>query len=145
MKLLKIAFIFVLLFTFIKVNAQTEIADTTDQEIFTMVEHAPEYPGGDVARLKFLSEKITYPKDASRSGIQGTVYIAFVVEKDGSISNVKVLRGIGGGCDEVAVNAVKSMPKWKPGFQRGKTVRAQFNMPISFVLDLSAGQKKKNK
>jgi len=67
-------------------------------------------------------------------GIQGTVYVSFVVEKDGSISNVKALKGVGGGCNEEAVRVVKEMPKWKPGTDKGKPVRVQFNMPIQFKL-----------
>ena len=71
---------------------------------------------------------------AKESGIQGTVYMSFVVEKDGHITDVKVVRGIGGGCDEEAVRVIKSMPNWKPGKQRGRSVRVQFSMPIKFTL-----------
>jgi len=71
---------------------------------------------------------------ARESGIEGTVYVTFVVEKDGSITDVRVLRGIGGGCDKEAIRVVKEMPKWDPGKQRGKPVRVQFNMPIRFTL-----------
>ncbi len=105
-----------------------------EEQIFVFVEDQPGYPGGDEARLKYLRDNIKYPEMAKESGIQGTVYVTFVVEKDGSISNVKVLRGIGGGCDEEAVRVIKNMPKWKPGKQRGRPVRAQFNMPIRFIL-----------
>ncbi len=105
-----------------------------EDEIFVFVEDQPEYPGGDEARLKYLGKAIVYPEMAKESAIQGTVYVTFVVEKDGKISNVKVLRGIGGGCDEAAVNAIKKMPRWKPGKQRGRAVRAQFNMPVKFIL-----------
>ncbi|MCK5846333.1 MAG: energy transducer TonB [Bacteroidales bacterium] len=108
--------------------------DGQEEEIFVFVEDQPGYPGGDAARLKYLSKAIVYPEMAKESGIQGTVYVTFVVEKNGSISNVKVLRGIGGGCDEAAINAIKGMPKWKPGKQRGRAVRAQFNMPVRFIL-----------
>jgi protein TonB len=71
---------------------------------------------------------------AKESGIQGTVYVTFVVEKDGSITDVRVLRGIGGGCDEEAVRVVKNSPKWSPGKQRGKPVRVQYNLPVKFIL-----------
>ena len=108
--------------------------DGAEDEIFVFVEDQPGYPGGDEARLKYLSKAIVYPEMAKESGIQGTVYVTFVVEKNGTISNVKVLRGIGGGCDEAAINAIKGMPKWKPGKQRGRAVRAQFNMPVRFIL-----------
>ncbi|HEY9113120.1 MAG TPA: energy transducer TonB, partial [Bacteroidales bacterium] len=75
-----------------------------------------------------------YPALAKESGIQGRVFINFVVEIDGRITDVKVLRGIGGGCDEEAVRVVQSMPKWKPGKQRGKPVRVSYNLPVKFTL-----------
>jgi protein TonB len=108
--------------------------DAEEEEIFVFVEDNPDYPGGDEARIKYLRDNIKYPEMAKESGIQGTVYVTFVVEKDGSISNVKVLRGIGGGCDEEAIRVLRNMPNWKPGKQRGRPVRAQFNMPIKFTL-----------
>lgn len=115
-------------------NISKEDEQIEEQEIFTIVESMPEFPGGDEARMKFLLENIKYPQIARESGIQGVVYVTFVVEPDGSITNVKVIRGIGGGCDEEAVRVVKMMPKWIPGNQRGKPVRVQFNMPIKFTL-----------
>lgn len=105
-----------------------------EEKIFVFLEDQPEYPGGDEARIKFIANNIEYPEIAKESGVQGTVYLTFVVEKDGSISNVRVLRGIGAGCDEEAIRVVKNMPNWKPGKQRGRSVRAQFNMPIKFIL-----------
>lgn len=113
------------------VEAEEEEPETT---IFQVVEEQPGYPGGDEARLRYLSENIDYPVIARESGIQGTIFLTFVVERDGSITDVKVLRGIGGGCDEEAVRVVKNMPKWNPGKQRGKEVRVQFQMPIKFIL-----------
>jgi protein TonB len=82
----------------------------------------------------YLGNNIKYPVMAKESGIQGKVYVTFVVERDGSITDVKVLRGIGGGCDEEAVRVVASMPRWKPGKQRGKPVRVQYNLPVRFTL-----------
>jgi protein TonB len=105
-----------------------------EEEIFTIVQDMPSFPGGDQAMLSYLGKNIKYPTLAKESGIQGTVYVTFVVEKDGSVSNVKVLRGIGGGCDEEAIRVVKSMPKWTPGKQRGKPVKVQYNLPCRFVL-----------
>ncbi|MCK7535289.1 MAG: energy transducer TonB [Marinilabiliales bacterium] len=99
---------------------QEEEAEVQEQEIFQVVENAPAFPGGDGARMKFLQENIKYPQMARESGIQGTVYVTFVVERNGSVTDVKILRGIGGGCDEEAVRVVKNMPKWEPGKQRGK-------------------------
>jgi len=109
--------------------------EVDDTPIFTVVENMPSYPGGDDARIKFLQENITYPQMAKEKGIQGTVYVTFVIASDGKITDIRVLRGIGGGCDEESVRVVKLMPKWKPGYQSGKPVRVQFNMPIKFSLN----------
>lgn len=114
--------------------AQKAEEEVVEMEIFTVVESMPSFPGGDAARMKFLQENIKYPQMARESGIQGTVYVTFVVEPSGSVSDVRVLRGIGGGCDEEAIRVIKSMPKWEAGKQRGKSVRVQFNMPIKFTL-----------
>jgi TonB family protein len=104
-------------------------------EVFVLVEDMPEFPGGDEARNNYLTKNIKYPEVARKEGIEGRVFITFVVEKDGSIADVKVLRGIGGGCDEEAVRVIENMPVWIPGKQRGKNVRVQFNMPIVFKLN----------
>ena len=105
-----------------------------EDEIFIVVEDQPEFPGGDAARIRFLSENIRYPQMARESGIQGTVFVTFVVERDGSITDVRVIRGIGGGCDEEAIRVIQAMPSWTPGRQRGRPVRVQFTMPIRFTL-----------
>lgn len=106
-----------------------------EQQIFTVVEAMPSYPGGEEAMRRYLSESIEYPQMARESGIQGRVFVTFVVERDGNITDVQILRGIGGGCDEEALRVIKNMPKWAPGKQRGKPVRVQFNMPIMFKLN----------
>ncbi len=111
-----------------------EEVDVEEDKIFIIVEQSAVFPGGEANLFKFLSENITYPKLARESGIQGMVYVTFVVEKDGSITDVKILRGIGGGCDEEAIRVVKKMPKWSPGKQRGKPVRSQFRLPVKFRL-----------
>ena len=108
--------------------------EVQEMEIFTVVEDAPSFPGGDEARIRYLQNNIKYPQMARESGIQGTVYVTFVVEPNGSVTNVKILRGIGGGCDEEAIRVIQNMPKWIPGKQRGKPVRVQFNMPIKLTL-----------
>ncbi len=113
-------------------NDTLQITDSGD--VFVFVENAPEFPGGDEARIKYLQENIQYPKEAKEAGIQGTVFVTFVVEKDGRITNVKVLRGVGGGLDEESVRVIRNMPRWKPGTQRGKAVRVQYNMPIRYIL-----------
>ena len=113
-----------------------EVSDpeANEKEIFQVVEEQPSFPGGDKARKEFIRNNLEYPQMARESGISGTVYVTFVVEPDGSVTNVRVRRGIGGGCDKEAVRVVRNMPKWNPGEQRGKKVRVQFNMPIRFKL-----------
>jgi TonB family protein len=108
--------------------------EVVESEIFTVVEQSPEFPGGETERIKFLQLNIKYPHEARIAAIQGTVYLTFVVEKDGNISDVRVLRGIGAGCDEEALRVIRLMPKWKPGKQRGKPVRVQMTIPIKFAL-----------
>jgi protein TonB len=108
--------------------------EVQEEEIFTIVEKMPEFPGGTEQLFKYLGKNIEYPPMAKDAGIKGKVYVTFVVDKDGSITDVKVLRGIGGGCDEEAIRVVKGMPKWNPGKQRGKSVRVQYNLPINFIL-----------
>lgn len=111
-----------------------EEEDETETQIFTIVENQPEFPGGMEALYKYLAQNIKYPQLARDNNITGKVYVTFVVEKDGSIANPKVLRDIGGGCGAEAIRVVKSMPKWTPGKQRGKAVRVQFNLPVNFNL-----------
>ena len=105
-----------------------------EAQIFMVVESMPEFPGGEPALYKFLGENIKYPQMAKESGIQGRVFVTFVVERNGSVTDVRVLRGIGGGCDEEAIRVVQSMPTWTPGKQRGKSVRVQYNLPVKFTL-----------
>lgn len=105
-----------------------------EAQIFMVVESMPEYPGGEPALYSYLAENIKYPQMAKESGIQGRVFVTFVVERDGSVTDVRVLRGIGGGCDEEAIRVVEGMPKWTPGKQRGKSVRVQYNLPVKFTL-----------
>jgi protein TonB len=116
------------------VPVEVEEEEVQEQEIFQIVEEMPAYPGGDQKLMEYVAKNIKYPQIARETGIQGRVFVGFVVEPDGSVSNVKVLRGIGGGCDEEAVRVVKSMPKWKPGKQRGKAVRVSYMLPVNFKL-----------
>ena len=108
--------------------------EVVEQEIFQIVEEMPAFPGGEQKLMEYVGKNIKYPQIARETGIQGRVFIGFVVEPDGSVSNVKLLRGIGGGCDEEAMRVVKSMPKWKPGKQRGKAVRVSYQIPVFFKL-----------
>lgn len=109
-----------------------EEADDDETRIFVVVENDPEFPGGKDSLEAFIKRNLVYPQKAKENGISGKVYLTFVVEKDGSITNIKVLRDIGGDCGAEAVRVVKLMPKWKPGVQRGKPVRVQYNLPIYF-------------
>ena len=113
---------------------EIEEEEIVEAEIFTVVEQMPEFPGGAAEMTRFIQKNIKYPMMARESDIQGRVYINFVVEPDGSVSNVTVMRGIGGGCDEEAVRIVNMMPKWNPGKQRGVAVRCSFTVPIVFRL-----------
>ena len=103
-------------------------------EIFDVVENNPEFPGGMEAWYQYLSKNLKYPTQARRMGIEGTVYVVFVVNTDGSVQDVSVLRGIGGGCDEEAIRVVEGAPKWIPGKQRGRPVRVRMRLPVRFKL-----------
>lgn len=105
-----------------------------ENETFVVVEEMPEYPGGMAALTEFVATNLQYPEEAKKAKIEGRVFVHFVVEKDGSIKDVKVLKGLGYGCDEEAIRVATSMPKWKPGKQRGKEVRVAYNLPIRFTL-----------
>ncbi|SFG88238.1 energy transducer TonB [Pedobacter insulae] len=105
-------------------------------EIYSVagVEAYPEFPGGMAAWSKFIQRNLKYPYAAQENGIQGKVFLSFVIEKDGSISDVNVIRGIGSGCDEEAVRVIKKSPKWKAGQQNNQPVRVRYTMPIGYVL-----------
>ena len=116
------------------VAPEIEEEEVVEQEIFQIVEEMPTFPGGEQKLMEYVVKNVKYPQIAKETGIKGRVFVSFVVEPDGSVSNVKVLRGIGGGCDEEAMRVVKSMPKWKPGKQRGKAVRVSYMLPVNFQL-----------
>ncbi|MBD77878.1 MAG: energy transducer TonB [Crocinitomicaceae bacterium] len=105
-----------------------------EDEIFTFVEEQPTFPGGEAKMREYLAKNTKFPPMAKDAGIQGIVYLTFVVNKKGEISDVRILRGIGGGCDEEAIRVVKGMPNWNPGKQRGRPVSVQFNLPMRFIL-----------
>ena len=113
---------------------------TTDESIgdngtpFLSVEQMPEFPGGEAAMLSYIANHIVYPPLAKDNGITGKVFVQFVIAPDGHVKDVKVLRGIGGGCDEEAMRVIKSMPAWKAGRQNGKAVNVLYNIPIKFSL-----------
>ncbi|KWW25303.1 MAG: TonB family protein [bacterium F082] len=111
-----------------------DVATSTKDTVYQIVEQMPQYTGGEEAMMKYVAENIKYPQAAKDKNIGGRVFVSFVIEKDGSVNEVKVMRGIGGGCDEEAVRVIKGMPKWKPGMQKGKPVRVNYMMPINFKL-----------
>ncbi|MGF1637118.1 MAG: energy transducer TonB [Cyclobacteriaceae bacterium] len=109
---------------------KAEVAD----EIFTIVEQQPSPVGGMQAFYKYVGENMEYPPRALRMGVQGRVFVQFVVERDGTLTDVQVVRGIGAGCDEEAIRVVQNSPKWEPGKQRGRPVRVRMVLPILFKL-----------
>ena len=118
------------------VLAQKTVVSQKDQkeDPFNVVEDMPEFPDGMEAMIKFISNNIQYPADAKKQKVDGRVLVNFVVEKDGSITEVKVIKPTFPSLDAEAVRVVKAMPKWKPGYQKGQAVRVQFTMPINFSL-----------
>ncbi len=119
------------------VNPKEAFADAEpiEGEIFNVVEEMPVFAGGTEAMMKFILNNIQYPEKAREKGIQGRVFVNFIIEKDGSVSSPKILRGIGGGCDEEALRVVEMMPDWTPGKQRGQAVRVSLNLPVKFSLE----------
>lgn len=117
-------------------NTGNGVVEPVIEAPLTIVEQMPTFPGGEVEMMKYIQKNVQYPQVEKEAGISGTCYVTFVVEKDGSITDVKVLRGVSGGpgCDKEAQRVVKSMPHWKPGKQNGREVRVQFNLPIKFTL-----------
>lgn len=113
---------------------QKKEAEPEDVTIFLVPEEMPEFPGGTTALLHYLGQNIKYPTIAAENGVYGKVTVNFVVNKDGSVSDAKVIRGVDPSLDKEALRVVYSMPKWKPGLQGGKPVRVSFTVPISFVL-----------
>ena len=116
------------------VNAQKTVVAQKNQQVFDVVEQMPEYPGGMQALFEYLSQNLKYPEDAKEQKIEGRVIAIFVVETDGSISNVEVVKPVFPSLDAEAVRVLSGMPKWKPGMQSGKVVRVKYTVPINFSL-----------
>ena len=112
-----------------------EIEEEDDDEFFMVVENMPEFPGGDLGLMKYIQQNVKYPPIAKEYNITGKVYVQFIVDKSGTVTNVKVVRGVDKNLDAEAVRVVKSLPKYKPGKQRGKPVRVMFTIPINFTLN----------
>ena len=106
-----------------------------DVEIFGMVEEMPSFPGGEVKLLEYIAKNLNYPQEAIEKGIEGRVFVGFIIDVDGSVTDVKLLRGIGGGCDEEAIRVIKSLPKWRPAKQNGVFSRVSYQIPVNFKLD----------
>jgi len=113
--------------------ATQKITEEPEQP-FVIVEQMPQFPGGEKEMMKFIHNNLRYPSLAAENGIQGTVIVNFVVDRDGKITRIKVVRGIGGGCDEEAIRVLNKMPAWSPGKQGGKAVLVSYTVPIKYVL-----------
>lgn len=116
---------------------QEPVQEQKEQEqidVFTVVEDPPSFPGGQDKMMEFIGKKLKYPKKARKKGIQGRVVISFVIDEQGKVTDTKVVKGIGHGCDEEALRVVKKMPRWKPGSQSGQNVKVRYVLPIRFVL-----------
>ena len=120
---------------FIPVIPKVVEPEVPEGYIFVAADVMPEFPGGLSEMFRYIGESLNYPELAKQTDISGTVSLTFVVEPDGSITNVTLLRGIGGGCDEEAIRVIKSMPKWNPGLQRGEPVRVRFSIPVTYRLN----------
>ena len=112
-----------------------EVENSDFVDVYAIVEQMPEFPGGEVELFHYISKNIHYPQEAKEKGIQGRVFIGFVIEKDGSVSNVRNLRGVDSELDAEAMRVVESMPKWKPGMHNGEFVRVSYQIPIHFKLE----------
>ena len=124
---------------------ETKENSSKEEEIFIFVEQEPEFPGGENAMYQFLSSNLVYPKAARENGIQGKVFIEFIVEKNGQIDSIRVIRSVSPELDAEAVRVISMMPKWKPGKQKGENVRARFRLPINFQLESQESDVKKKK
>lgn len=120
--------------TEVEFDISLEEEETEDAPVFFIVEEMPVFPGGDLELRKFIAQSVKYPVIAQENGIQGRVYVQFVVGTDGAVTQVKVARGVDPNLDKEAIRVVQSMPKWKPGKQRGKAVKVSYTVPINFVL-----------
>ncbi|MBK7440396.1 MAG: energy transducer TonB [Bacteroidetes bacterium] len=132
--------IFFLLLVIISGEISAQVTDSlktsnSPKEILVNPEVLPEYPGGTQALYTFLAKNIKYPKTAKKNNVEGTVYVKFVVDEDGSVINPVIVRGIGAGCDEEVIRVIKKMPKWKPGEINGKKIAVYYTLPCKFSLN----------
>ena len=113
-------------------NAQKTVISQTNQKVFDTVEQMPEYPGGMQAMIAFLQTNMKYPEDAAKQKVEGRVMVQFIVETDGSVSDVHVAKQVFPSLDAEAIRVVQAMPKWTPGKEKGQVVRVKYNLPIVF-------------
>lgn len=121
-------------FCFMAMGAQKTVVSKKNQKVYDVVEKMPEFPGGMSAMMDYLNTNLKYPEDAFKQEVGGRVMVMFVVETDGSISNVKVAKNVFPSLDSEAIRVVKAMPKWRPGMNKGKVVRVNFTIPIIFAI-----------
>ena len=121
--------------TEVAIVEMAEEEEEEEAEVFFIVENMPEFPGGELAMRKYLTEHTQYPEIAKENGLSGKVFVQFVINQKGEIENVKIARGVDPALDKEAIRVVQSLPKWKPGSQRGKPVRVSFTVPINFQLN----------
>lgn len=129
-----------LLFVMVTLILGINMAYGQEKKVFDVVEQMPHFPGGDAALMQFLRENIKYPETAEKNGIQGRVICTFVVENDGSVTNVQILRSVDDLLDKEAVRVIQAMPKWVPGKQNGEPVFVKYTLPITFKLDTPKSQ-----
>lgn len=110
------------------------VKPVSDGEVFFIVEEMPEFPGGESALREYIAHAVDYPDIAQKNGIQGRVYVTFIVSKDGSVTDARIVRGVDPSLDQEALRVLNSLPRWKPGYQRGEAVDVNFTVPINFAL-----------
>ncbi len=124
--------------------ALAQVEEEAEEEyVYETIERAPEFPGGEQEFYDYISEEIKYPAKAKELGQEGSVYVQFIIEKDGSVTNVIVIRGVSTSIDEEAIRVISQMPKWTPGYQDGEPVRVQYVIPIHFYLGSGDAEERK--
>jgi len=124
--------VIIIIMLFLLTNCKWTLAQ--ENNIYTVVDEMPSFVGGQIALSNYISVNLRYPDEAKKNQKEGIVYASFIVEKDGSITNVSIVKGIGYGCDEEVVRVLSAMPKWLPGKQKGNPVRVKLNLPVNFSL-----------
>lgn len=131
----KLLNILLFILPFVGFSQQLPERDPSDENVFIAVETMPEFPGGTTAMMEYLSKSVKYPSDALAVKITGKVFVSFIINEKGKVTDVKVLRGIGTSCDKEAIRVVSEMPDWKPGIQNDETVKVKFTLPVVFKLN----------